>query len=125
MACQACSTYLAHLIIVNDQHVNRFNGEETLIHSGTLGWIGAEDVRCDHSCKVVRIHLASDLIIDLRKRGSPVEEAKKNLRRISMALWQKAACQVQNPDTLFLFSEFYEKLASTYKTFQDTYSAKH
>lgn len=42
---QRMATYLAHGVVICDQRVNRFNGQETLVHGAILG-VRVKDIRC-------------------------------------------------------------------------------
>ena len=78
-------TYLGHLIVAFDEHVDGFDGEETFVHAGTAR-VGSEDVGCDDCGDVVRVHFAAALFVHLREGGCPVEECEQDFHRVSVAL---------------------------------------
>ena len=78
-------TYLTHLVVELNERVHGLNSQETIVHSGILR-IRKQDIRRDNGCKIVRVHLASRLLIDLMERGSPIEERAENLQAVSVGL---------------------------------------
>ena len=96
-------TYHAEVVLVFQETHDGFNSKETLILSGVLRF-RVENVGGDHSRQVVKIHLASCLLIHMRERRNPPQEQTDRLHTVAVGLWQQTASQVQNrlPDRLLL-----------------------
>ena len=102
-------THFTHLIVVIDQHVHGFDGEEAVVDgSGFAARLGLfEDVGCYDGGEVVRVHFAADFFVDLRKGRRPVEEAKEDLGRVAVGLGQEAAGEVEDTFSLLFIGDFY------------------
>lgn len=59
------STHLTHLIIVFDQRIHRFDGQEAVFIHAHNGALVFEDVGRDNGGKVVCVHLAATLFVYL------------------------------------------------------------
>lgn len=60
-------TYLAHGVIIRDEGIDRLDREETLVHGAILR-VGIEDIRRHDGRKVVNVHLATRLLVDMGER---------------------------------------------------------
>lgn len=57
-------TNLTHSIVILDQGINSLDRQEALLHGAILG-IRVKDIRGNHGGKIVDIHFASRILINM------------------------------------------------------------
>lgn len=74
---QCFHTYLTHRLVILDQRMYCLDRQEsTVIHARCLV-VGREYIWGDHGGKVMSIHLASRLLVDMREGRYPVQEREE------------------------------------------------